>query len=124
MVAPMTPALPRCLSILCLSFALALFGAFGALACPDDGTASAVVICGGDGAETIYLDAQGQPVPAAGDCTSCPVCLATAAGPLPQFAAVPVFAPVARSDGFSQFETGVVTAPVFIPAARGPPIQA
>lgn len=124
MVAPMNLALPRFLSILCLSFALALFGAFGVLACPDGGPVSAVVICGGAGAETIYLDAQGQPAPAEGDCASCPVCLTAAAGPLPQHSALPVFAPVERSDGITQFETGVVTAPVFIPAARGPPIQA
>lgn len=91
----MERSLARCCLCLCLSFALAMLGLYGALACPAEGQVAAVVICGSHGAETIYLDGDGNRVPApasklCGDCPACHVAQAAyASGSPPAAAAAP-----------------------------------
>ena len=120
----MQPSLARCCLCLCLSFALAMLGSYGALACPAEGQVAAVVICGSHGSETIYLDADGNRVPdpstrACGDCVAChPVQAADAAGPLPAAEAPPSGA---RRASLSLAALSVPAADFTWPAVRGPP---
>lgn len=114
----------RCCLCLCLSVALAMLGLYGALSCPAEGQVTAKVICGGQGAETIYLDAAGNQVPApAGktcdDCMAChPVQLAHAFQ-----APSPISTPPLNSDGVLPLAVSLhALAPAFSwPAVRGPP---
>lgn len=63
-----------------------------------------IVICGAEGAKTIWLDAAGNPVPAPSDlpaapmpaCAECPICLATDAPALSPRGPAPWLAPLAR----------------------------
>ena len=80
---------PRMILCLCLSLLMALAGVQGAFACNSPAPVMALVICGHDGAETIWLDAEGQPVPKS--LAHCPDCLGTAAVTLADAPALPAF---------------------------------
>ncbi|MBL4928978.1 hypothetical protein [Fuscibacter oryzae] len=85
----MNHILPRMILCLCLSLLMAVAGVQGALACGGRVPVTALVICGHAGAETIWLDAQGQPVPKAKG--HCPDCLGTPAATLADPQVVPAF---------------------------------
>ena len=111
---------PRMILCLCLSLLMALAGVQGALACNGRMPVMALVICGHAGAETIWLDAEGRPVPKA--VAHCPDCLGTPAVTLSDPPALPALA----ATGFAWLSPAAVPPlPLSDPSqpfqARGPP---
>lgn len=82
---------------------------------------TAVVLCSGDGARTVYLDADGAPASPASDCSRCPVCVAAsvqALAPTPQ--AMPCCA--RRTSAATRLRDAVTRALRHPrPQSRGPP---
>jgi hypothetical protein len=67
---------------LLMSLALAFYGA--AIASPASGPLTEMVICGEDGAETIQMDATGNPAEPTSQCCKCQSCLAAVDAFVPQ----------------------------------------
>lgn len=74
----------RALSALLLSLALALYGAALATPASASGPLTELVICGEGGAQTIVLDAAGNPAKPARECCKCLNCLAAIDAFVPQ----------------------------------------
>lgn len=120
----MNQTLPRMILCLCLSLLMAVAGVQGALACGGRVPMIALVICGHNGAETIWLDAQGQPVDQRGPkaMVHCPDCLGTPAVTLADATAIPELAPPRAVRLFAtspQMPRLAAIFPSFL--ARGPP---
>lgn len=73
----------RLLSGLMMAIALALTGPGTVGAGMVMPGLTAVEICGGDGTQVLWLDAQGNPTDPASHCAECPVCTAQGPGALP-----------------------------------------
>lgn len=108
---------------LCLAFALALLGAATAAPHPMSAGGMTIEICADDGARTITVDANGNPVEPGQDCLDCVFCLAadkvamapsdaTADAPVTWRAAQP--SPLRRHRPMSQ---------ALWPQPRGPPAR-
>lgn len=66
----------RLLIVLAIALAVGFAGGPRVHAMGVAGDAVAMVICSEDGAQTIYVSADGTPVPRGSDCAKCPLCIA------------------------------------------------
>lgn len=66
----------RLLIVLAIALAVGFAGGPRVHAMGIGGNAVAMVICSEDGAQTIYVSADGTPVPRGSDCAKCPLCIA------------------------------------------------
>lgn len=116
----------RLLSGLMMAFALALTGPGTVSAGVMAPGLMAVEICGTDGTQVLWLDAQGNPVDPENHCAECPVCIAQGPAALPVSPATPPLRMV-HARRLSHRDRGCASPARkrhTLPEARGPPVSA
>lgn len=116
--APFFSRLRICLTI--LSVLMLLAGTWVQAAMPVTGPLTALVICGGEGEKTVWLDDAGNEHPAPHDCCDCALCN-VAAGEIPQ--AQSLIHPATWQRGAPPAGAGTITPSRHrcLPPSRGPP---
>lgn len=108
-------------AVFILVLALGLVGTTRAMALHQVQPLAAMVICSGEGTETIYLDANGNPVDHSTDCATCPDCIGGSVPFLPSSTAAQVSRTPAVASGLSPAFVSLPPAPHLRPETRGPP---